>query len=255
VTAGSSFVAVNVIVLDDEPDGLLAMRTLLAEYHDVNVLGEARTVREALELTRTNAPDVVFLDIQLLGETAFDYVAQLDSEPHPPRLVFVTAFDEFAVRGFECNALDYLLKPVAPDRLAKTLARVRVQERAEHRPAGIDDSVFVRLGNQVRWIPWRSIELIESSGNYTRIATADGFLGQTLKPLKDWLEVIPAGDFVKVHRTAIVQIAAIQKVRFLGNKKRELVLACGEVVPVSRSNWAELREALNSAADRWRLYR
>lgn len=218
------------------------MRHLLEPHEDVVVAGEAPDVDTALELTKFHHPDAVFLDVQLRGETAFDYVGRLDG--HQPRIVFVTAHDSYAVRGFECNAFDYLLKPVLPERLGETLERIR-QQRLQQRPvAVIEDSVFIRFDRTARLVPWQEISHIETHGNYTKVLITDGSSSLVLRPLKEWFALFPRDGFIQVHRSAVVRVNAIREIRFLDGGKRELMMISGEAIAVSRSHWAALKAAI-----------
>lgn len=228
------------LIIDDETPARLEMRAILGQHPEVEVVGEAARVDEALALTAALRPDIVFLDIQLVGETGFDYVGLL---PEPaPHIVFVTAYDRYAVRGFECNALDYLLKPVHPARLAETLRRTGTIKRE---PARQDDVVFIKTGSIARFVPWREIQCITTSGNYTQAHLADGSDLIVLRPLKEWLELAPDGLFLQTHRTAMVLRTAMREIIRTGERKHELRLADGTVVPIGRDYLVTLREAIS----------
>jgi two-component system LytT family response regulator len=229
------------LIVDDEAPARLEMRRLLSQDTAVEIVGEAEDVETALELTALHHPEVVFLDIKLRGESGFDYVGRAQ-EPLP-HLVFVTAFDRYAVRGFECNALDYLLKPVQPDRLAETLRRVRSREPVRHR-ATDSDAVFIKTGSRARFIPWGEVQHIISEGNYTRIflENAPSFL--MLRPLKEWLDLAPTGDFLQVHRKALVRLSAIREIQNLGLNRRQIMLTDGQLIPLGRAFWPGLKVLL-----------
>jgi len=234
----------TVLILDDEANCRRDLSQLIEAYQDVEIIGEAPDVARALELTREHRPDVAFLDVRLRGETAFDYVGQLAG--HEPRLVFVTAYDEYAVRGFECNALDYLMKPVLPERLAATLERIRRHEQAERREARGSDSVFLRFGDTARLVPWTEINRLETSGNYTRVVMDDGSNPLVLRPIREWLKLVPAGQFIQVHRNAIIRLEAIRALKFLERSRHEVVLADGTALAVSRGQWPHLKAAIRA---------
>lgn len=234
----------KVLILDDEANCRRDLCQLLEGHEDLETIGEAADVAGALVWTQQHQPDVAFLDVRLRGETAFDYVGKLsETEPH---LVFVTAYDEYAVRGFECNALDYLMKPVLPERLAATLERIRRHEQLERRAAEANDSVFLRFGDTARLVPWKEISRLETSGNYTRVVIDDGSNPLVLRPIKDWLALMPKGQFVQVHRNAIIRLDAIQELRFLERSRHEVVLTDGVNVAVSRGQWPELKAAIQA---------
>ena len=230
------------LLLDDEPAGRRNLRKLLGAHGDIEIIGEVADVASALRLTEELRPDLAFLDVRLRGETAFDYVGQLLGSP--PRFIFVTAHDSYAVRGFECNAMDYLLKPVLPRRLDEALHRVRADlapRRVEPTP---DDSVFLPFERTARLVAWQDVTHVESSGNYTRVHLADGDSALVLRPLKDWPPLFPKDMFVQAHRSFIVRVRSIQLVDGTEVRLRKLVLQGGAVVPVSRTCWPEVKAAL-----------
>lgn len=229
----------RVLLIDDERLARHEMRQLLSEHAQVEVVGEAADVDAALGLARTLQPDLVFLDVQLAGESGFDFVARL---PEPlPRIVFVTAYDRFAVRAFECNALDYLLKPVHPQRLAGTLRRVEPRlVRADNE----DDVVYLKSASEAKFTPWSQVRLIESDGNYTNLRLADGTCTTVLRTLKQWADLAPESHFLQVHRTTLVRRADIRELR---SSTREIVLVDGTIVPIGRTHWPQVKLALGFA--------
>lgn len=233
------------LIVDDEEPARAQMRRLLSGQDGVEIVGAVGTVREALAAAAKNRPDVVFLDVKLRGETGFDFVG-LAPEPLP-HLVFVTAYDRYAVRGFECNALDYLLKPVWPERLAETLRRIRKHVPLRRRPTA-DDAVFLKAGSTARFVPWRDVRMIFSAGNYSRVFLPGDASFLVLRPLKEWIDLAPAGLLARIHRTLLLQPAAIREVRLDAAGRREVVLDNGRRLPVGRSYWPELKAMLPEPA-------
>ncbi len=161
----------QILIVDDERLARRSIRSALNGVAGVAVAGEAASIDAAAEQIRTEAPDVVLLDVQMRGETGFDLLDRVEA---PVQVVFITAHDEYAVRAFEVNALDYLLKPVDPDRLAEALRRTRQAETAlpedeDTDPEGLayDDLFFYEDGRRPRFIRVREIICIEAAGNYT----------------------------------------------------------------------------------------
>jgi len=247
----------RILIVDDEAPARLELRRLLSPHPSIDSIGEAANVGCALEQTALHRPDLVFLDIHLRGETGFDYLARLPDFPATPRIVFLTAHDNYAIRAFECNALDYLLKPVAPERLAKSLARVTSLTASQAAPAALatpapplpaapateNDVVFVKAGSAVRFIPWLEIHAITADGNYTHLHLSCGDRLIVLRPLKEWLLLAPAGRFVQVHRSAVVQRRVIAEIQTVREKKRTLILLCGRQIPVGRDYFSALNES------------
>lgn len=228
------------LIVDDEEPARIEMRRLLSLHPEVKVIGEASDVDTALALTREHRPDIVFLDIQLAGESGFDYVTRV-GEP-APRIVFVTAYDRFAMRGFECNALDYLLKPVVPSRLADSLRRL---PQSPPRRAGEEDSVFLRGSSVTKFVPWKEICRIESQGNYTVVFLTDGSSTVMLRTLKQWSDLVPEGEFLQIHRSTLIRLGEIREIRLIVGGTRELILADGTALPIGRTYWPRLQKILD----------
>lgn len=205
------------LIVDDERLARRALRSALAEQGNVEVVGAAGTVDEAAALIRETGPDVVLLDIQMRRETGFDLLDRLDA---PVQVIFVTAYDEYAVRAFEVNALDYLLKPVSPARLADALDRVRTTETAlpQQAPARddatfrYDDLFFYEESRQPRFIRIADIVYIEAAGNYTELHLTDGATALTATTLTAWTEQLPSAHFTRIHRSTIVNVEHIERI-------------------------------------------
>ena len=204
---------VKAIIVDDERLARVNLRRLLEPFPEIEVAGEAGTCEEAFKQINYSNPQLIFLDIQLIGETGFDLLELLD---HPVKVIFVTAFDEYAIRAFEVNAIDYLLKPVNPDRLKDAVRRVinpDNQPGDDKRCYQYTDSIYVRLNNFAsRFIKISSITNIEPVGNYSRLFTADGKHFLVLKTLKRWQDELPPGNFARIHRSTIVNLEHIDRI-------------------------------------------
>lgn len=206
---------VRLLLIDDEAAARRDLRHLLAAHPSCTVVGEAANVGEARSRLAFADYDLVFLDIQLVGGSGFDLVP--DVRP-AARIVFVTAFDRHALRAFEVNALDYLLKPVAPARLAAALARRSLAAPPAPVAASVgaltlEDTVYLKTGTHSgRFVRVSDICRITSSANYTDVALADGAVCLVRRPLKEWAAALPA-DFVRAHRTVLVNTARITAVQ------------------------------------------
>jgi two-component system, LytTR family, response regulator len=242
----------RVLVVDDERLARLALRTLLAGVPDVVVVGEASGVDEAETLVRRERPGVVFLDIQLRGETGFDLLGR---DAGPFHTIFVTAFDAYAVRAFEVHALDYLLKPVHPGRLAEALARARDPAAiplAPQPPAayGYDDLFFHDDARRPRFIRIRDVAFIRAAGNYTEVHTATGPPLLVLRALAAWEAQLVDTPFVRVHRSVLVNLDFVERIERGASYTYELyVRGYSAPLAMSRRRALELksrREALGS---------
>lgn len=223
----------RMLIVDDEPPARDKLRRLLLQRPGIEIVGEAGDAIEALELVRRLAPDALFLDIQMPEVSGIELAASL---PDPaPLVVFVTAFDRYAIDAFDTGAIDYLLKPYDEARLLRSLDRVR--ERMEARaipaqPALPVTQLLVSERGVTRVVRVADIEWIETADNYVVLhtAAAQPLMRQTLGGL---LEKLGPG-FVRCHRRAAVQTAWIESIVALGKGDCELVLRSGARVPCSR---------------------
>jgi len=224
------------LIIDDERLGRLELRRLLAAHPEVEIVGEARGGEEALVLIAKLAPDLIFLDIQMPGMNGFELLERLEDLP---QVVFTTAYDEYALKAFEVNALDYLLKPVAPARLAAALARVR--PRTE--PVRLEQ-VFVRDGDRCWIVHLPDIFLLESEGNYTRVnfGRERPLVRRSLNALEEQLD--PA-MFFRAGRKEIVNLKWIEQVDVSVAGGLVVTLRGGRSIEMSRRQSAKLREILS----------
>ncbi|MDI9237378.1 LytTR family DNA-binding domain-containing protein [Lysobacter sp. LF1] len=236
----------RVLIVDDTRLARQELRTLLASIPDVDVVGEADDVPAARTAIDTLRPDLVLLDIQMPSGTGFDVLDGL--EPAPP-VVFTTAYDHYAVRAFERNALDYLVKPVEPARLGEALQRARARlpdAVAEVEPRGMlgaDDQVFLREGDRCWFVAVREIARIVVDGNYARVWFRNecALLGRSLSALESRLD---PGMFFRANRNTLVNLRMVKGVDLAVHDGYELELKDGSRVDVSRRQARELRERL-----------
>jgi two-component system, LytTR family, response regulator len=220
------------IIVDDERLARVNLRKLLTPHTEIEIVGEASSCSSAIEMINMHNPQLIFLDIQLSGETGFDLLEMIDSSI---KIIFVTAYDEYAIRAFEVNAIDYLLKPVNPQRLKLAIDKVITREKSqkkEPRSYEYSDSIYVRLNNYAsRFIKISSITSIEPVGNYSKIVTIEGKHCLVLKTLKQWQEELPDDNFIRIHRSSIVNLEHVDHIEkrpdtghiaFLKNKPEPL---------------------------------
>lgn len=235
----------KVLIVDDEPLARENLRILLETQSDIEVLGECDNGVEAIGAVHRLRPDVLFLDIQMPRISGLEMVGMLDPE-HRPWIVFLTAFDEYAVKAFEEHAFDYLLKPIEESRLAKTLARLR-QTRSQQ-----DISVFGESQQALKFIPcsghsriWLlqmdNVAFVSSrmSGVYVTDAEGkEGFTELTLRTLESRTPLL------RCHRQHLVNMSHLKEIRLEENGQAELLLKAGQTVPVSRRYLKSLKEAI-----------
>jgi len=212
------------ILVDDERLARKELRSMLAEHGTVEVIGEAENVEQAIKLISANEPDIVFLDIQMPGESGFNL---LERVAPAFKVIFVTAFDAYAIRAFEVNALDYLLKPMKPERLAQALDRLATSESTPSLPARrleYEDRLFIEADNHSRFVKVSDIVFISAAGDYSEIVTRDGPKVLVLKPLKEWEERLPENHFTRIHRSRIINLEYVERVESWFNRSYRIHL-------------------------------
>ncbi|MGD9582460.1 MAG: LytR/AlgR family response regulator transcription factor [Lysobacterales bacterium] len=239
--------AVRALIVDDARLARQELRTLLAAIPDVELIGEADDVASAQTAIAALRPDVLFLDIQLPSGTGFDVLATLESAPC---VVFTTAYDQYAVRAFEANALDYLVKPVEPARLAQALQRVRERLddtrtvlQTERALLGPDQQVFLRDGERCWFVALADIHRIVVDGNYSRVwfRNEQALLPRSLSALEARLD---PNQFFRANRNTLVNMRQVRSIELSVSDGYVLTLKDGSSVEVSRRQARELRERL-----------
>jgi two-component system LytT family response regulator len=235
------------LIVDDTRLARQELKTLLASHADIELVGEAEDLPGAREAVQRLQPDLLLLDIQLPSGTGFELLEQLDPLP---LVIFTTAYDQYAVRAFESNALDYLIKPVVPERLAAALDRARARKtpvRDEERstaPLGADDTVFLRDGERCWFVALRDISHLVVDGNYVRVwfQGQRAMLARSLNALEARLD--PA-LFFRANRNTLVNLRHIASIDPWVNDGYQLKLRDGDEIEVSRRQARELRERLS----------
>lgn len=226
------------LIVDDERLARNELRRLLAAFPEIIIEGEARHADEADELTRRLRPDLLFLDIQMPGTNVFDWLARLDDVP---TVIFTTAYDDFAIRAFEVNALDYLLKPIDPARLGAAVAKAHAARTPRPEATAPLEQVFVRDGERCWFVKVADIRLLESEGNYTRLYFDD----ERPLILRSLNQIEPRLDpdrFFRASRRHIVNTAWITGVAPSVGGGLLLALKGGIEVEVSRRQSLAFRE-------------
>jgi two-component system, LytTR family, response regulator len=202
---------IRAIIVDDERLARKELTLLLSKFSEIEIIGEAGDVSSAKKLISNLNPDVIFLDIQMPGESGFDLVNEIPSEA---QIIFVTAFDEYAIRAFEINALDYLLKPVNPLRLKDAITRLMSAKNISEgklRKLKPEDRLLIVVNKKLQFIKVETIIYIASDGDYTEIKVNNNVKGITHKPIKEWEFRLPESMFVRIHRSTIINLEYINK--------------------------------------------
>lgn len=238
------------IIIDDERLARLELRKLLQEFPEVEVIDEAVNAEDALVKIENLQPDLIFLDIQMPGKTGFDMLAELDKAPH---VIFTTAHHEFALKAFEVNALDYLMKPIDPKRLADAVQKLVQTEQRENRtePDFVNnsilsesDQVFVKDGERCWFVRLSDIRLFESVGNYAKVyfGTNKPLILKSLNALEERLD---EKVFFRANRKHIVNLRMIDKIEPYFNGGLLLDLKGGEKIEVSRRQTVKFKEMMS----------
>ncbi|WIG94444.1 response regulator [Myxococcus sp. SDU36] len=238
----------KVLIADDERLARAELRRLLAAFPDVEIVGEATHVDEACRRVEALSPDLLLLDIQMPGGTGFDVLERLEE---PPDVVFTTAYDAHAVRAFEVNALDFLLKPIEPERLATALERVRERGRmATAKPAHGQtpgtplERVFVKEGERCWLVQLAQVPLITSEGNYARL-TLDGYAPLLLRSLTYLEERLDPARFFRASRQHLINLDFIESLEPGPSGTLVARLRGGREVELSRRQSQRFRERLS----------
>ena len=232
------------LIVDDERLARRELRSLLADFSEVEIVGEADSVSQALDLIENKQPTIVFLDIQLTNETGFDLLERVESAEF--KTVFVTAFDAYAIRAFEVNALDYLLKPVNPERLKKAIEKIVKNEKSAAnnlRPLAFDDRLLLEMSGRSVFLKINRISHILAAGDYSEVFTIEGKKLLVEKSLREWEIRLPEKHFIRIHRTSIINLECVERLESWFNRSYQIYLQNNrEPLTVSRRYAAQLKQ-------------
>jgi two-component system LytT family response regulator len=239
------------IIIDDERLARNELKKLLMDYPEIEVVAEAANAGEGIEKIENINPDLIFLDIQMPGKTGFDLLSELDRAPN---VIFTTAYDEYALKAFEVNALDYLLKPVDSKRLADAIQKLHMLEEKEQAPSSVininrsilseSDQVFVKDGERCWFVKLNEIRLFESVGNYAKVyfGTNKPLILKSLNALEERLD---EKTFFRANRKHIVNLRLIDKIEPYFNGGLLLEMKGGEKIEVSRRQTVKFKEMMS----------
>ena len=241
----------KVIIIDDEPLARLVVAEYLQKYSEFTVVAECDDGFQGMKAIAQHKPDLIFLDIQMPKINGFEMLELLDT---PPAVIFTTAFDEFAIKAFEANSVDYLLKPFSTDRFAAAIEKwnkrntsvanplsnllQNSQKQAEER-----NRIVVKNGVDIKIIPAQDIQYIEAYDDYVKVFTQnDVFLKK--KTLSYYEQTLPASEFLRVHRSYLIKLDQLTRVEPFEKNGHIALLKNGSKVPLSRNGYSRLREQL-----------
>ena len=238
------------LVIDDERLAREELKSVLSEIHEIDVIGEAQNGDEALKLIKSEAPDLIFLDINMPEMNGFEMLKKLDEIP---KVIFVTAYDEYALKAFEVNALDYLLKPIDHKRLEEAIEKLKKESDEEFestlnpkfnrssRMLSVVDRVFIKDGEKCYFVQLADVRMLESDGNYVKVYF-DKNRPLILRSLNSFEEKLDPEHFFRANRKFIVNINWIEKVENWFNGGLQVELRSGDKIEVSRRQAIRFKE-------------
>lgn len=239
----------KVIIIDDEPLARGIVKEYLQSIPDAELVAECEDGFEGIKAIQQYQPDLIFLDIQMPKINGFEMLELIET---PPAVIFTTAFDEFAIKAFESNAVDYLLKPFSKERFEKALQKFLQHQNSQQTQQVIDTAaqtplqqnrVVVKDGNKIKIIPVNKIEYLEAADDYVKIVTADGnFLKK--RTMSFFEQSLSNYHFVRVHRSYIVNTQLITRIDPYEKEGHLLLLSTGAKLPVSKTGYTKLKEVL-----------
>lgn len=236
--------SMKALIIDDERLARKELTNLLAAHPNIQIIGESANADEAEKMIAENRPDLVFLDIQMPGRTGFDLLSSLD---HVPHVIFVTAYDEHAIKAFEVSALDYLLKPVEADRLAEAISKLpepQNLDRASKEVLSSTDRIFLKDGDKCWFVTLKDIRVFQSEGNYVRVKFNDD-KPLVLRSLNNLEKRLDPDVFFRVSRKHIVNLEWIDTIQPWFSGGLLVKLKNGEEVEVSRRQSARFKELMS----------
>lgn len=241
----------KVIIIDDEPLAREIVKEYVQKFPDLQLMAECKDGFEAVKAISEYKPDLIFLDIQMPKISGFEMLELLDE---PPVVIFTTAFDEYAIKAFEANATDYLLKPFSQERFDLAVNKYLAQKKDDKSMVKtlVDyvakdmqlQRIVIRDGSKIRIVPLHEVIMLEAADDYVKIHTAKGaFLKK--KTMQSFEENLPSSQFVRVHRSYIVNIAQITRIDPMEKENHVALLKDGPAVPVSKAGYQKLKQTLD----------
>lgn len=246
---------IKAIVIDDENLARKIVIKSLEQYPEIEVVAECSNGFEGVKAINEFKPDLVFLDIQMPKLTGFEMLELMEEMPV---IIFITAYDQYALKAFEVNATDYLLKPFSIDRFREAMDKIflhlkdkkKSTEAIKNLSAHIDDKaetlerIVVKSGSKISIIPVEKLNYIEAQDDYVMLHTAEGrFLKQ--KTMKFFEDHLPADDFIRIHRSYIIRLSVIKQIELFEKESFRVLMHDGKTLPVSKSGYSRLKEIFN----------
>ena len=242
---------IKVIIIDDEPLARMIIRDYLEQEIDIEVITECGDGFEGAKAIQQHRPDLILLHIQMPKLTGFEMLEIIDELPH---VIFTTAFEEFAIRAFEKNAVDYLLKPINQERFSKALEKLRnihgnqqPKQNLQQLKVDVEEEILERIvvknGTQIKLIPVQQIIFLEAYDDYVKIHTKDGMFLKN-KTMSSFEKQLDSKQFVRVHRSFIIKVDQLAKIEPMEKESYRGILLNGEKVNISKSGYARLKQTI-----------
>ncbi|MBP9185754.1 MAG: response regulator transcription factor [Bacteroidia bacterium] len=218
---------IKAVIVDDVDSMRIVLKKLLGAFDKIQIIGEAADFDEARNLITEERPDLLFLDIDLNGLTSLDLLKSID---YQPMVIFITSHTDFAIKAFELNAVDYLLKPISLERLTKAIEKVTNKwqdttfEDDYNAKFTVDHVILLNFDNKMSFVRIKDINYIEAYGNYTKVNLADGKLSVTYNSIKNWDTKLPEDLFIQIHRSTIVNLNNVTRIEKWANDTGRLYL-------------------------------
>lgn len=232
------------LIIDDERLAREELKSLLADFPELEIIGECANGKEGIKSIKKLNPDLIFLDIQMPEINGFEMLEQIDN---CPKVIFVTAYDEYAIKAFEVNALDYLLKPVEPARLKETIGKILADTKAEEKGGeklGENDRIFIKDGEKCWFVDLKDIRMFESEGNYVKVHF-DKFRPLILRSLNSLEEKLDEKLFFRANRKFIINLKKITNIENWFNGGLQVELEEGEKIEISRRQAIKFKDNMS----------
>lgn len=234
------------IIIDDEHLARSIVVEYLKDIQDIEIIAECADGFDGLKAIQQHQPDLIFLDVQMPKINGFELLELLDN---PPAIIFTTAFDEYAIKAFEANAIDYLLKPFTKERFDKAILKFKNQEIKKINSENLQiqntnqNRVVVKTDGKIKIIPTDELHYIEANGDNVKIVCNDGSYSKN-KTMSYFEQQLPINDFIRIHRSYIVNVSMVNRIDAYDKESHLAVLSTGIQLPVSKSGYQKLKEVL-----------
>jgi len=241
---------IRTILIDDEPLARDIVKYYLKNFPDIEVVAECSDGFEGLKAINQFRPDFIFLDIQMPKINGFE---MLELVENPPAVIFTTAFDEYAIKAFEVNAVDYLLKPIEQERFDQALKKLPLKLKQPHLPDELLETaslspaqhnrVVVKINGAIKIIPVADINYFEADDDHVRLSTTEGYFHKN-KTMSFFEQTLDASQFIRIHRSYLINLAQVSKIELKEKDSYVVLLKSGIWLPVSKTGYTKLKAAL-----------